>query len=224
VSGTPFLRADRLARIVDGRRIVDGVSVDVARGEVLAVVGQSGSGKSSFLRLLNRLDEADEGTVAIDGTDFRSIPPRTLRRRVGMVLQAPSLFPGTVADNVRFGPAQRGERPGDAEVESLLARIGLSGYGDRDISRLSGGEAQRVSFARTLANGPEALLLDEPTSALDAASRDEVEALLSGLIRETGLTCLIVTHDPAQARRLADRAMVLDHGRVAGIFPAGEIP
>ena len=220
----PILRAEGLVRTVEGKRIVDGVSVDVARGEVLAVVGPSGSGKSSFLRLLNRLDEPDGGTVEIGGTDSRALPPRELRRRVGMVLQSPHLFPGTVADNVRFGPAQRGEQVPDGEVESLLARLGLPGTGDRDVSRLSGGEAQRVSLARTLANRPEVLLLDEPTSALDEGSRDEVESLLSGLIRDTGLTCVLVTHDPGQARRMAGRAMTLVGGRVARIGPAAELP
>jgi putative ABC transport system ATP-binding protein len=140
-----------------------------------------------------------------------------------MVLQTPWLFPGTVADNVRFGPAQRGERLADAPVESLLARLGLPGYGPRDVSGLSGGEAQRVSLARTLANGPDVLLLDEPTSALDECSRDEVEALVCGLIREQGLTCLIVTHDPGQARRMADRAMQLAAGRVVKIGPASAL-
>jgi putative ABC transport system ATP-binding protein len=220
---SPLLRAERLTRVVDGRRVVDDVSVDVARGEVLAVVGQSGSGKSSFLRLLNRLDEPDGGTVSLGGADYRTLPPPELRRRVGMVLQAPHLFPGTVAGNVRFGPAQRGETLADDAVESLLSRLGLPGCGGRDVSGLSGGEAQRVSLARTLANRPEVLLLDEPTSALDEGSRDEVETLVCGLIRETGLTCVLVTHDPAQARRMADRAMRLDHGRVASIGPAKDM-
>lgn len=219
----PHLRAERLTRSVDGKRVVDEVSVDVARGEVLAVVGQSGSGKSSFLRLLNRLDEPDEGTVALDGADYRSLPPAELRRRVGMVLQAPHLFAGTVADNVRFGPAQRGETLPDDSVASLLSRLGLAGCAGRDVSGLSGGEAQRVSLARTLANRPEVLLLDEPTSALDEGSRDEVETLVCALIRETGLTCVLVTHDPAQARRMADRAMRLDHGRVLAVGPAKDM-
>jgi putative ABC transport system ATP-binding protein len=216
MTGAPFLRADRLVRTVEGRRIVDGVSFDLARGEVLAVTGPSGSGKSSFLRLLNRLDEPDGGTVWLDGADYRTLPPRELRRRVGMVFQAPNLFPGTVEENVRFGPAQRGRRLSSGEIEALLARIGLGGCGGRDASRLSGGEAQRVSLARTLANAPDVLLLDEPTSALDEGSRDEVESLLCGLIRDTGLTCVIVTHDPGQARRMAGRTLALERGREAG--------
>jgi putative ABC transport system ATP-binding protein len=140
-----------------------------------------------------------------------------------MVLQAPHLFPGTVADNVRFGPAQHGEAIADSGIESLLSRLGLSGYGGREVSGLSGGEAQRISLARTLANRPEVLLLDEPTSALDEGSRDEVESVVCGLIREAGLTCILVTHDPAQARRMADRTMRLDHGRVVDVVPVAEM-
>src|SRR5262249_52661880 len=100
----PMLKTDHLSRIVSGKRLVDGITVRVQKGEVLAVVGPSGSGKSSFLRLLNRLDEPTSGTVYLEGTDYRQIPPRELRRRVGLVTQMPYLFPGTIADNLRFGP------------------------------------------------------------------------------------------------------------------------
>jgi len=211
----PLLRADGLTRRVDGRAIVDGVTVEVQAGEVLAVVGASGSGKSSFLRLLSRLDEPTAGTVYLDGRDYRALPARELRRRVGLVLQSAWLFPGTVADNLRFGPASRGQRLDDAMVEDLLRRVDLAGYGERGVERLSGGEAQRVALARTLANGPEAILLDEPTSALDAATRDEVERLLRDIMAERSLACVLVTHDPGQARRLAGRVIVFEGGRVA---------
>ena len=211
----PLLRADGLTRRVDGRAIVDGVTVEVQAGEVLAVVGASGSGKSSFLRLLSRLDEPTAGTVYLDGRDYRALPARELRRRVGLVLQSAWLFPGTVADNLRFGPASRGQRLDDAMVEDLLRRVDLAGYGERGVERLSGGEAQRVALARTLANGPEAILLDEPTSALDAATRDEVERLLRDIMAERSLACVLVTHDPGQARRLAGRVIVFEGGRLA---------
>ncbi len=134
---------------------------------------------------------------------------------MGLVLQSAWLFPGTVADNLRFGPASRGERLDDAVVEGLLERVDLEGYGERRVERLSGGEAQRVALARALANAPEAILLDEPTSALDQATRDDVEALLRDIVAERRLATVIVTHDPAQARRLADRVVVLEGGRLA---------
>jgi putative ABC transport system ATP-binding protein len=109
----------------------------------------------------------------------------------------------------------RGQRLVDGAVEDLLRRVDLAGYGERAVERLSGGEAQRVALARTLANGPEAMLLDEPTSALDGATRDEVERLLRDIMAEQRLACVLVTHDPEQARRLAGRVIVFEGGRVA---------
>jgi putative ABC transport system ATP-binding protein len=167
------LETKHLSRSVGERVLVRDISVQVHAGEVLAVTGPSGAGKSSFLRLLNRLDEPSSGTVQLNGQDYRELAPRELRRRVGMVMQVPYLFPGTVAANVRFGPQQNAERLSVERIAALLERVGLPGYQDRDVSNLSGGEAQRVSLARTLANTPEALLLDEPTSALDDAWREE---------------------------------------------------
>jgi ABC-type sulfate/molybdate transport systems ATPase subunit len=218
-----LLKAERVGRRADGRDIVGDASLEVRSRETVALVGASGSGKSSFLRLLNRLDEPTSGTVYLDGVDYRRLDPRELRRRIGLLLQASWLFPGTVADNVRFGPASRGDRLDDAELESLLRRVDLQGYGDRSVERLSGGEAQRVALARTLANAPEVLLLDEPTSALDEAARDHVESLLHDVVAERRLACVLVTHDPGQARRLADRAAVMDHGRIVRAGRAREV-
>jgi putative ABC transport system ATP-binding protein len=149
--------------------------------------------------------------------------PRDLRRRVGMVTQRPYLFPGTVAENLRFGPGQRGEELPDDQVDELLSGVGLVGYAARNVANLSGGEAQRVSFARTLANAPEVLLLDEPTSALDADAKAEVEGLMQQIVRERGLTCVLVTHDMAQAARLAKRALLLEGGRIVRDGPLEEV-
>ncbi|NOX62647.1 MAG: ATP-binding cassette domain-containing protein [Chloroflexi bacterium] len=203
-----------LTRVHEGRAIVDHVNLAVATGEVVMIVGPSGAGKSSLLRLLNRLDEPTAGTAFLDGVDYRRIPPRELRRRVGMIMQTAHLFPGSVADNVRFGPRQRGRDLSEVEIERLLSRVGLSGFGDRMVDRLSGGEAQRVAIARALANDPEVLLLDEPTSALDDSAKAAVEDLLSEIIREESLTCVWVTHDTAQAKRMADRVLVMQNGRL----------
>jgi ABC-type sulfate/molybdate transport systems ATPase subunit len=217
------LTTEHLGRSVDARNLVDDISLAVQRGEVLAVVGPSGAGKSSFLRLLNRLDEPTAGTVFLEGVDYRQIPPRELRRRVGMVTQRAFLFPGTVYQNVGFGPRQRGEVLSEARAGELLARVGLSGYADRDVANLSGGEAQRVSLARALANSPLALLLDEPTSALDDEAKSQVEGLIGDIIRDTGLTCVVVTHDFAQAARMATRVMMLQGGRAIRIGPVAEM-
>ncbi len=219
----PVLRAERLSRAVDGRRLVDDVSFSVARGELVAVFGPSGGGKTSLLRLLNRLDEPTSGTVFLEGRDYRNVPPRELRRRVGMLHQQPWLFPGTVAENLAFGPTSRSETLTDAAIVRLLERVGLPGYAERQVQRLSGGEAQRVALARTLANAPEVLLLDEPTSALDEDAQRGVEELICDIIVEQRLTCLIVTHDREQAVRVAQRVLVLRDGRLVASGPISEI-
>ena len=221
--GQPVLRTEHLGRVVDGHVLVEDISIVVPRGDILAIVGPSGSGKSSFLRLLNRLDEPTRGEVYLGGQNTREMSPRRLRRRMGMVMQAANLFPGVVADNIRYGPAQRGESVPDEELEALLQRVGLGGYASRDIMHLSGGEAQRVSLARTLANRPDVLLLDEPTSALDDAVEEEVETLLCNVMKDQKLTCLMVTHDMDQAARMAKRVMVMKEGRLVAIGRAEEI-
>jgi putative ABC transport system ATP-binding protein len=219
----PTLETRNLSRSVSGKVLVNGISVQVQPGEVLAVVGPSGAGKSSFLRLLNRLDEPTGGTVLLDGEDYREIAPRELRRRVGMVMQTAYLFPGTVAANIAFGPRQHGEILTAEQIAALLDRVGLLGYQDRDVNNLSGGEAQRVSVARTLANAPEGLLLDEPTSALDEASARGIEELLLDIVQERRMACVIVTHNKAQAARIAGRAMVLEAGGLVTIGSAREV-
>jgi len=219
----PILRTEHLGRTVKDKILVEDATFEVQTGEVLAIVGPSGSGKSSLLRLLNRLDEPTSGTVFVEGTDYRQIAPRDLRRKLGMVNQRPFLFPGTVEQNLQFGPQQRGESLPPESIEQLLTRVGLKGYASRNIANLSGGEAQRVSVARTLANSPFVLLLDEPTSALDEASKREVETSIQGIIRDQGLTCVLVTHDTAQAVRLAGRALLLEAGRIVRSGPVNEV-
>lgn len=219
----PLLRTERLCRVVHDRALVDEVSISIEEGDVLAVVGRSGAGKSSLLRLLNRLDEPTGGTVYLFGRDYRSLPPRELRRLVGMVMQTPALFPGTIAENIRFGPRQAGRMIPDDAVAALLRQVGLPGFAAHPVENLSGGEAQRVAIARAIANGPSVLLLDEPTSALDDAAKREVENLIHEIVRAQRLTCVIVTHDMAQAARIATRVLVLESGRVLRIGPVEEV-
>lgn len=222
-AGADILRAQKLSRRVGDMAIVNAVSLTVERGELLGVVGPSGSGKSSFLRLLNRLDEPTSGTVFLDGQDYREIEPRELRRRVGMVTQRPFLFLGDVASNLRFGPSQRREALTDSDIATLLERVGLPGFAVRNIANLSGGEQQRVSLARALANKPEVLLLDEPTSALDEKSKAEVEELIRDLVSGSSLTCVMVTHDLDQARRLCDRVALMETGRLVQVGKTQEV-
>lgn len=213
-TGAVVLRTEHLGRSVGDISVVTDISLDVYHGEMLGIVGASGSGKSSLLRLLNRLDEPTSGTVFLDGQDYRQFSPRELRRRVGMVTQRPFLFPGNVAGNIRFGPLQRGEVVADEDIARLLERVGLPGFAGREVANLSGGEQQRVSLARALANRPEILLLDEPTSALDDQAKAGVEQLICSLVKDTSLTCVMVTHDRDQARRMCDRVALLEAGRL----------
>jgi putative ABC transport system ATP-binding protein len=161
--------------------------------------------------------------VYLEGRDYRQIPPRELRRRVGLVTQTPSLFPGTIADNLRFGPRQQGKELPEETITFLLDQVGLADRVKSDVVHLSGGEAQRVSLARAIANAPAVLLLDEPTSALDAVAKEEVEALILQIVQQNALTCVIVSHDLAQAARIASRVMILKAGRLEKIGPVTEV-
>ena len=205
------------------RFLVQNINFAVESAEVLGVIGPSGAGKSTLLRLINRLDEPSHGTVLFHGQDYRSIDTAILRRSIGMVMQRAYLFPGTVAENLAFGPRQQGRSMSGGEIDGLLSEVGLAGYAERDALTLSGGEAQRVAITRALANDPEVLLLDEPTSALDEASRSSVEQLLESLIRERHLTCIWVTHSLEQARTMADRILVLEAGHMKTIGTPAEV-
>jgi putative ABC transport system ATP-binding protein len=168
-----------------------------------AILGPSGSGKSTVLRLLNRLADPDVGVVRFHGDDLRQLDPLELRRRAVLVPQLPSPIPGSVADNVCYGPSLCG-----AEVDPLppLEQAGLgASYAERDSARLSVGEQQRVMLARALALDPEVLLLDEPTAALDERAKEGVERTLAALPCST----VLVTHERAQAERLAERVVEL---------------
>lgn len=210
----PKLETESLTRVVNGEAIVDSVSLRVREREVLAVVGPSGAGKSSFLRLLNRLDEPTDGMVFFEGTDYREIDPEELRGRVGLVPQEPALQPETVRDNVAVGDRIREKPVDERRVSSLLDRVDLRGYEERPVDDLSGGERQRIAIARTLYVDPEFLLLDEPTAHLDEETEARIEDLLEELIEAEQLTCVFVTHDAEQARRLADRVAEFEAGRV----------
>lgn len=217
------VRAEKLSYEVGSERILDGVSLDVASGETVAIVGPSGAGKSSLLRLLDRLSEPTGGTVYLDGTDYRTLDPQTLRKRVGLVPQDPALRTGTVRENVTIGPRLRGETVSEERLADLLDAVGLAGYADRTTSDLSGGEAQRVAIARTVVNDPEVILLDEPTASLDSAAEAEVERLLADLLASGERTAILVTHDERQAERLADRVARMRDGQIVDVGTPREV-
>ena len=211
--------------------VLDEVTFALDPGETVAIIGPSGTGKTTLLRLLSLFHRPDAGTVEMDGTDVWSLSERErlgVRRRVGMVFQEPNLFDAPVRRNVEYGrhvrrdwrdritrwlSRLRGENT-CGEITEALEVVGLTDAESRSASSLSGGEAQRVAFARALAYEPDVLLLDEPTSHLDSAAEERVEALLGDLIRDLALTVVMVTHDENQARRLGDRVLVLQDGRV----------
>jgi len=209
-----FITLDNVSKLRDEKRVLDGVSFDVKKGEVVVLFGPSGSGKSTLLRCINRLIEADAGSIGVDGKDVKDYDPIELRRKVGMVFQQPALFDGTVGENVSYGPSLRGE----VDERVVIKAVGDAGldasFLERDASKLSGGEQQRVSLARALALEPSALLLDEPTASLDGEAAAKVEAAMRVLKETRGLAIVWVTHDPAQARRVADRVVVLRDGKV----------
>ncbi|MBX6364306.1 MAG: ATP-binding cassette domain-containing protein, partial [Gemmatimonadetes bacterium] len=186
-----------------------------------ALVGPSGAGKTSLLRLLNRLDDPIAGEVYFHGRPIPSYPVRELRRRVGFVFQTPVMFPGTVADNLRVAASIAGEPPpGDAWIARLLAMVELApALATRPADALSGGEKQRVALARALATGPEALLLDEPTSALDPEVAERLLATVARINAEQGHTVVMVTHRLAEARQTSTYTVMLEGGR---LVEAGE--
>ena len=210
------------------RPILDGFTLTVEAGEVVALVGASGSGKTTALRLVNRLLLPDAGDVRVQGRDTREWDPIRLRRSVGYVIQDVGLFPHlTVADNVAVVPRLEGwseERAG-ARVRELLALIGLEpgAYGGRWPDELSGGERQRVGVARALAADPPVLLMDEPFGALDPVTRRQLQDEFRRIQARLRKTVLLVTHDMAEAMTLADRIGVLGDGRLVWSGPAQAI-
>ena len=203
---------------------VDGVDLDIERGEFFTLLGPSGSGKTTTLRVIAGFERADKGTVELGGTDVSRLPPYA--RDVNTVFQDYALFPHmTVQENVEYGlrvrRVARGERRRRA-VEAL-ALVRLEGYGGRKPAQLSGGQRQRVALARAIVNRPRALLLDEPLGALDLKLRQELQVELKRIQQELGITFVYVTHDQEEALTMSDRLAVFNDGRIEQIGPPAEV-
>jgi osmoprotectant transport system ATP-binding protein len=204
-----------LTRRHGARAALDDVSLAIEAGQFVALVGPSGSGKTTLLKSINRLVEPDEGTIAIEGRDVRSVPLAALRHGIGYVIQSIGLFPHmTVAENIGIVPKLMGQG-GENRAAELLELVALPAeMASRYPRELSGGQAQRVGFARALAANPKLMLMDEPFGALDPVTRDSLGRAYRELHDRLGLTTLMVTHDIAEALLLADRIVVLIDGRI----------
>jgi len=211
VGDAPLFALEEVSVARGGAAVLDGLSLVLDEGST-CVAGPSGAGKSTLLRLLNRLREPDAGRVLYRDVDVRERDVLALRREVSLIPQLPALLEGTVAENVAYGARLAGRT---ADVVESLVLAGLdAAYAERDAGRLSVGEQQRVMLARALALEPRVLLLDEPTSALDERARTAVEDTLLDLREQAGVSLVLVTHDLDQARRLADRVLWLEAGRL----------
>ena len=201
------------------------LALDVARGEILALLGPSGSGKTTVLRLLAGFEAPDAGRIEVAGEDVTRVPPA--RRRCGMVFQHYALFPHLdVGENVAFGlpgPRGPGRRDDGRAVADVLRLVDLEGFERRKVHELSGGQQQRVALARALAPEPRVLLLDEPLSNLDPALRERTRRELRTLIKRVGITTVFVTHEQEEAFDLGDRVAVLHDGRLEQLATADEL-
>ena len=215
-----LLRGESLRRVYQGRSVVDGVTLAVRPGEVLAVLGPNGAGKSTLFRLLLLLERADEGRILLGRREVRP-GDREAARRLAGVFQRPFLFSGSVRDNVAYGLRVRRLplREREARVEEVLTLLGLERLAGAPVQTLSGGEAQRVALARAIAPRPDVLLLDEPTANLDVTVKRRFREDLERLVRTQTGGALLITHDPADAFALADTIAVMEGGRIVQVGP-----
>ena len=220
----PFLRIQSVVKKFDEAVAVDGVSLDIAQGEIFALLGSSGCGKSTLLRMLAGFESPTSGQILLQGTDLTRLQPN--ERPVNMMFQSYALFPHlSVWDNVAFG-LRRDKLPKaevEEQVEKMLALVQLKPYAKRKPHQLSGGQQQRVALARSLAKRPQLLLLDEPLGALDKKLRERTQLELAGIIRQVGVTCVMVTHDQEEAMTMASRIGVMSEGQILQVGRPGDI-
>jgi ABC-type polar amino acid transport system, ATPase component len=216
---TPIISIRNVHKFYDQITAINDVSLDIYPGEKVVIIGPSGSGKSTLLRSINRLENADMGTILVDGVDIlsKNINLNTVRQDLGMVFQSFNLFPHkTVLENITLAPIKlRGEPKAEAEKTAmrLLKKVNISEKAKAYPAMLSGGQQQRVAIARALAMNPKIMLFDEPTSALDPETTGEVLDVMVALAKE-GMTMVVVTHEMAFAKEVADRIIFMDHGEI----------
>lgn len=215
----PLIRIQNLSKSYGDKRILENISLDIHKGDVVAVIGPSGCGKSTFLRLLNLLERPTSGDILLDGKSIlaKGVSSHLVRERIGMVFQQFNLFKNmTAIKNIMFAPVKLGKMDkaeAERKANELLERIGLSDRGNHYPAQLSGGQQQRIAIARALAMNPEAILFDEPTSALDPEMVGEVLKIMKTLAK-SGMTMIVVTHEMGFAREVANRVLFFADGIV----------
>ena len=223
-AGAPFLRLHSVVKKFGDAIAVDGVSLDIVKGEIFALLGSSGCGKSTLLRMLGGFEEPTSGQILLEGQDLVRLAPN--ERPVNMMFQSYALFPHlTVWDNVAFG-LRRDRLPKDEitlRVDKMLAMVQLTPYAKRKPHQLSGGQQQRVALARSLVKRPKLLLLDEPLGALDKKLRERTQLEVVDIIHQVGVTCVMVTHDQEEAMTMATRIGVMSEGQILQVGRPGDI-
>ncbi|MEI8267491.1 MAG: polyamine ABC transporter ATP-binding protein [Betaproteobacteria bacterium] len=222
--GAGFLRIDDVVKEFDGYAAVNHVSVDIGKGEIFALLGSSGCGKTTLLRMVAGFETPTSGHIVLNGQRLNALPP--YERPLNMMFQSYALFPHlTVAENIAFGLKRSGMASQQVaeRVEAMLKLVQLGKYAGRKPHQLSGGQQQRVALARSLAKQPELLLLDEPLGALDKKLREETQIELVNIIEQVGVTCMMVTHDQEEAMTMATRIAVMSEGRLLQVGAPAEI-
>ncbi len=219
-----FLRIDNVVKDFNGTKAVNGVSLDIAKGEIFALLGSSGCGKSTLLRMLAGFETPTSGRIVLDGRDMATLPP--YERPMNMMFQSYALFPHmSVRENIAFGLKREGlpKDQIDSRVDNMLKLVQLGKFADRKPHQLSGGQQQRVALARSLAKQPQLLLLDEPLGALDKKLREQTQIELVNIIESVGVTCVMVTHDQEEAMTMASRVAIMSEGRFLQVGAPGDI-
>jgi spermidine/putrescine transport system ATP-binding protein len=225
VAGAEYdIRLVGLTKRFDDVVAVDGISLDIDRGQFFALLGPSGCGKTTTLRMIGGFEEPTEGRIELGGVDVAPLPP--YKRDVNTVFQSYALFPHlSIFENVAFGLRRRGVKKGElrTRVVEALDLVGLGGLERRKPRQLSGGQQQRIALARALVNRPRVLLLDEPLGALDLKLRKEMQLELKGIQNEVGITFVHVTHDQEEAMTMADRIVIMNSGRIEQLGTPSEL-